>query len=440
MQSEVSEISPVLMEVTVRVPWDRVQKDLDQTYRELGRSARVRGFRPGKVPRNVLQQVYGKRVDGEVMAQIVEAGLLAAVQQHALDIVAEPSVDAPALEKGKEYTFKAKVEVRPKVDEVDTSKLEIVRPSAEVDGAAIDQEIERLRREHAAVRVPEPMRPAVDGDELTIDYRVEIDGEDKPDMAAEGRPVELGADSLIPEFERALGGVVPGDTRDIEVAFADDHNREDLRGKKAVFRVHVKELREKLLPDVDDELAKDVGDYQTLLELRLKIREELETMAKRRAEAELKEALIDKLVDTNDVPAPPSMVQAEERRVLTELMQLFKMTGGGPGLDPSILGNIRERAERKVKAAILLGALARKQGFEVTPAEVESRLAEIAETSGKHIAKVRVEYQGERAAALESQLLEEKLMDYLGREATDPGRSPGRGGSARRWRIRRERC
>jgi trigger factor len=418
MQSEVSEISPVMVEVTIHVPWDQVKQNLEDTYQELGRTARVRGFRPGKVPRNVLQQVYGKRIDGEVTAQLVEAGLMHAVKEHELEIVAQPDVDAPsAIKKGEALTFKAKVEVRPKIEKVEMGKLAVERPSAEVTNEMVDEEVERLRKQHAEVQVPEPMRPSRAGDELTIDYTVDLDGEPKTELSAEGRRVELGADALIAEFDAGLTGLVPGDEKDISVTFGEDHDREDLRGKNAVFHVKVQELREKLLPEVDDEFAKDVGDYQTLLELRLKIRADLEEMAKRRAESELKDRLIDKLVEINDVPAPPSMVKQEEQRMLYEIVQLMQMTGG-QGFGPDIMETMKGRAERKVKAAILLGALARAENIEVTREDVDARLAEIAEKSGKHVAKVRVEYQGERRDALESQILEEKLMDYLTKQAT----------------------
>jgi trigger factor len=420
MESEVSEISPVEVEVTVQIPWADVKKDLDATYKQLSKSARVRGFRPGKVPRNVLTQVYGRQVNGEVTAGLVEKGLLHAVEKHALQIVAQPDLASPPeIVTGEPLTFKATLEIRPNLASVDTSKLEVSRSKTEVENEAVDAEVERLRRENADVQVPEPMRPSRAGDELTIDYQVSVDGEEKPDMSAEGRPVELGAEQLIAEFEKGLTGVSPGDEPKIDVAFPDDHQDESLRGKVATFSIVVKELREKLLPELDDEFAKDCGDYKTLLELRLKIRERLEDAADKRAASELRERVIDKLVETNDVPAPPSMVKQEEQRMLYELVQLMQMTGGmGPDFGDDFQKNMAERAEKKVKAAILLGALAKAEKIEVTPEDVESKIAEIAERSGKHVAKVRAEYQGERRDAFASQLLEDKLIDHLLSKAT----------------------
>jgi trigger factor len=414
MESQVSEISPVEVEVTVEIPWDDVKKDLDATYRQLGKSARVRGFRPGKVPRNVLKQVYGRQVNGEVVAQLVEKGLLHAVEKHELQIVAQPEMtDQPEIKKGEPLTFKATVEIRPTLESVNTDGLEITRRKVDISDEAVNERVEQMRRENADVQVPEPMRPSKAGDELMIDYAVSVDGELKPDMSAEGRPVELGADQLIEEFEKGLVGLTPGDETTIDVTFPEDHQDESLRGKTATFAITVKELREKLLPELDDEFAKDCGDYATLLELRLKIRKDLEEQAEQRAESELREKVIDKLVEINDVPAPPSMIEQEQRRMLQEIYQLMQM-----GVSPEMLGddfqaNMAERAEKKVKAAILLGAVARSEGIEVSDADVDAKLAEIAEQTGKHIAKVRVEYQGERRDALQNQLMEDKLIEHL---------------------------
>ncbi len=415
MESQVSEISPVKVEVSVEIPWDDVKKDLDATYKQLGKSARVRGFRPGKVPRNVLRQVYGRQVNGEVVAQLVEKGLLHAVESHDLQIVAQPEMtDQPEIEKGKPLTFKATVEIRPNLESVNMEGLEVSRTKVDISDEAVNEEVERLRRENADVQVPEPMRPSKAGDELMIDYSVSVDGEQKPDMSAEGRPVELGADQLIEEFEKGLLGLQPGDETTIDITFPEDHGDETLRGKTATFAITVKELREKLLPELDDEFAKDCGDYATLLELRLKIRERLEKQAEQRAESEIREKVIDKLVEINDVPAPPSMVKQEEQRMLYELVQLMQMTGGaGPDLGDDFQKNMAERAEKKVKAAILLGAVARTEKIEVSDADVDAKLGEIAEQTGKHIAKVRVEYQGERRDALQNQLMEDKLIEYL---------------------------
>jgi len=402
------------MEVTVEVPWDRIEKDLNDTYREIGKTARVRGFRPGKVPKNVLKQVYGRQAAAQVTGTLIEQGLMHAVQEHELHIVAQPEMEeAPRLERGKPLTFKAKVEVRPKIDEVKMDGLEAWQKPVEVPDEDVDAEIERLRNEHAEIQVPEPMRQAEQGDLLTIDYTVTVDGDPKDDLGAEGRQVEIDDEHLLPALKEGLLGMKPGDEKTIEVAFEDDHPNPDLRGKTAEFFVKARELHEKLLPELDDEFAKDCGDYETLLELRLKIREGFEAAAKQRTEADLKDQLIDSLIQHNDIPVPPSMVQQQQQMMMYEMAQFMRMAGqqGAPGAD--FFSGIEERAQRRVQAGILLGSLARQEGIEVTEADLEAKFQEIADRTGKHVAKVRADYQDSQREALESQLLEEKVMARL---------------------------
>jgi len=418
MPSQVSEISACLVEVKVQVPWDQVQQGLEETFRELSRHAKVSGFRPGKVPTQVLKQVYGAQVRGEVTANLIEKGLIAAVQEHALQIVAQPSVESPSFEEGKPLSFTAKVEVRPKVGAVDTTKLAITRPSAEVSNEDVNNEVQRLAREHAEVRVLDTPRGAAAGDLLTIDYSVTVDGEEKAELGATDRAVDLGTDKLIPELGDGLLGMIAGKTKTIEAAFAPDHGSDELAGKKAVFSVTVREIRERLLPEIDDEFAKDVSDHETLLELRLDIRKRLEAMAARRSEASLREQLVDKLVETNPLVVPPSMVHAQERMMLMEFAAMLRIDPAQIPMTEALHSQFHGRAERRVQAALLLGGIAKAQKIEVSSEEVDGKLALLAEKSGKHIAKIRADFQGERRDALESQMLEEKLMDYLMTQAT----------------------
>jgi trigger factor len=414
MQSEIREISPVLVEVTVEVPWDRIHKDLNDTYKEIGKTARVRGFRPGKVPRNVLKQVYGRQAAAQVTGNLVEQGLMQAVQEHELHIVSQPEMEeAPALEQGKPLTFKAKVEVRPKIDKVVTDGLEVWQKSIDIPNEDVDREIEQLRQQHGEIQVPDPMRPAQEGDLLTIDYTVTVDGEAKDDLGAEGRQVEIADEHLLPALKEGLLGMQPGDEKTVDMEFEEDHPNADLQGKTAQFAIQAKELHEKLLPELDDEFAKDCGDYETLLELRLKIREGLEASAKQRGEAELKDQLIESLIQANDIPVPPSMVQQQQQMMMYEMAQFMQMAGqqGAPGAD--FFAGIEERAQRRVQAGILLGSLARQEGIDIGEADLDAKFQEIADQTGKHVAKVRADYQEAQREGLESQLLEEKVMALL---------------------------
>lgn len=422
MESQVNQIDPVTVEVEVQIPWDRVKKGLNAGYGELQKSARVRGFRQGKVPRSVLQQLYGPQVKNEVIATLVEEGLLEAVQTHELAVVASPRVGGlPTIVKGEPLSFSAKLEIRPKVDEVATDGLAISRLPVDVSEKDVDAEIERLRERHADIVTPEPQRPAQAGDLLTIDYVVTIDGELKEDMAGQARTVELGGGRLLPEFEVALLAKNIGDEVDIEVTYDEEVTNPALKNKRATFKVKITELREKILPAIDDELAKDIGEFETLDELRAKTREQLEAASEQRSKSSLREQVIEQLVEKNPVPVPPSLVDQQEQAMRKELAFLLQMA---PGLDLGSDEEMRGRAEKKVRAAILMGELARREQLTVSPEEVDEKLLEIAEETGKHIAKIRVEYAGEKREALANRLLEDKLLDFLLGRATVTDATP----------------
>lgn len=419
MQSQVSEISPVLVEVKVEVPWDRVSKDLESSFSKLARTAHVKGFRPGKVPLQVVKKLFKRQVQAEVAGALIEQGLISAVQKHEIAIVSQPQVDeAPEIKDGTPFEFKARIEVRPNIEKVAIDGIEIFRDYRPVTDEQVNERIERLREQNADIQEPDPMRPAKKGDQLTIDYEVSIDGEKKPELSATGRPVELGSGRLLEAFEAGLLGTKPDDTKEIPVEFPADASNEELRGKTAVFHVVVKELRERILPEIDDEFAKDVGDYEGLAQLKETLRKELEAEAERRSEASIRDQIVNAVVEKNDVPVPPSLVQQQTQQMMREMITLMQITGQQPGQMGDFLKGMEQRAERRVKAGILLGAVARQEKIEVGAADVDAKLAEIAESSGKHIAKVRAEYQGEKRESLESQLLEGKLMAMLKERVT----------------------
>ncbi|MCB9619324.1 MAG: trigger factor [Sandaracinus sp.] len=416
MHSEVSEISPIQVEVKVQVPWERIRKDLDLSFSRVAKTAKIKGFRPGKVPRDVVRKVYGAQVRAEVASNLIEAGLMHAVETHDLHIVAQPEISPPPLFDEVDYEFTAKLEVRPKLESVELGKLVAkVRPSA-VEEGAVDAELGRMQKQQADLREPDPMRPAQDGDRLTIAYTVAVDGEDKPELEADEREVDLGDEELLEGFATGLRGMSPGEEKDLEITFPEDHPNPDLKGKNAVFHVKLSAIRELLLPELDDEFAKDLGTFETMDELRADVRKKLEDLATRRREAELKDKLIDALIETNDVMVPPSLVQEEKRQMLYQMMQFAQMMGRQ--ISPSDFDDLDNRATRRVKAGILLGAVARLEKVEVDDAAIDAKLAEMAESSGKNLAKLRVEYQGERRDQLHSQVLEEKLFALLRDRAT----------------------
>jgi trigger factor len=417
MQSQLETLSPVLVQVKVEVPWQKVNDDLETAYKAMQRKAKIRGFRPGKVPRDVVKNVLGKSIRSEVTAELVRQGIGHAVEEHKLDPVSYQDLSPAAINDGEPLRFTAKLEVRPKIEQVDSSGIEIERVVTKIADSAIASEIDRLREQGAELITPEPARPSQASDTITFDVRVSIDGEKQENMDASERRAELGKGNLLPELDAGLTGLSIGEVRDVTVNFPADYGYEELRGKTAVFQVTLKNVQTKVLPEADDEFAKDLGE-DNLEALRNSVRTRLEKTASERTDSEVRDAVVEKLVDKNPVPVPPSLIEQETRSMLEQYVRIQYMLRQEPKLDEEMQENFKRQAERKVRAGLLFGAIARAENISVTPEDVEAKLAEIAERTGKHIAKVRAEHQDEQRRNLELQILEKKLLEYLVSRAT----------------------
>jgi trigger factor len=249
---------------------------------------------------------------------------------------------------------------------------------------------------------------------LTCDYTVTIEGKERPELAASARPIEL-AGGLLPELKAGLLGKQPGEQARVEVTFPQGQG--EFGGKPGVFEITITEIKQKVLPALDDEFAKDV-ESGSLAELRQKTRERLEQGARQEAEGVLREQLVDKVLEKNPVEVPPSLVTQQQQAMLQEYVRMVRMTGQPMNLGDDLMNSTKQDAERRVRAALVLGAIARIKGIRVEAADLDRQLEQMAQRSGKHIAKLRAELQGEQREALESQILEEKLLEYLLGQAT----------------------
>lgn len=412
MHSQVDAISPILVEVKLEFPWATVNENLETAYRKLQRTAQVRGFRPGKVPRNVVHNLMGKAVEREVASRLFEEGLGEAVRKHAIDAIAVSDMQPPVIAQGQPLQFNVKVEVRPKIETVKTDALTIKRKLDPITEEQIDHEIEGLRNQNAELVVPSPMRPAQTGDSLTLQIDVSVAGQPRPEMGSTDTRAVLGENRLLAELEEGLVGASVGEDKLIDLVFPDNYSHEPLRGKKAVFKIRIKELQAKVLPALDDEFARDLS-HASLAAMRDDVRGKLQELAQRRSEASLREQVLDRLIDINPIPVPPSLIERQEQAMRAELEQLQQMFGQPLPWNTEMQAQMRVSAERKVRAGLLLGAIAEQQKFTITDEDLETKFAQIADQSGKHIAKVKAEHQGKQRDGLRNQLLQDRLLGYL---------------------------
>jgi trigger factor len=415
MQVNVQKLSPVLVEFSVEVGVERVNTEVDKAYGNVAKTARVRGFRPGKAPRKVLAHVYGPRIIADVARRLVDETLPKAMSEHNLQPLSSPSIEQDKLEANRPFLYKARFEVVPEVKEVKYEGIRVKRPKVEVKDEEVEAELSKLRAAHATLEPPKQERGAREGDVLVVDIDVSVGGRAVPDAAAKDMQLELVSGNLIPAILDALRDKRPGDVASAEADMPGNHPHAKLRGKRASFEIEVKDLKEKTLPEADDEFAKDLGEHDTLAALKQGIREHLEAHAKEHAQNTLAERLVAGLVEENEVPIPPSLLERQMRLTEQDILTRARSQGQqATGVGDELKAQIRADSEIKVRAGLLMAEIAKKEGIKIDSDAIEQGLKELAEQTGKNIAKLRVEYRdGQKREMLVGMILENKVLDIL---------------------------
>jgi len=416
MQVSTKRVSPVMLEMSVQVPADAVKSEIDKAYQTLAKRAHIRGFRPGKAPRDVLQRVYGPQVLGDVMNNLVQSTLPKALSENNVVPITQPSVEPGKVDGKTDFSYVARFEVTPDVAEVKYEGFALTRPKVEVKDEQVDEQLEAIRVQHATLKTPEPVRAAKKGDVVTIDFTISIDGKEVKDGGGQGVQIELGAGQALPEIDAALEGKKPGDKCDVDAKFGESHPRKDFQNKTGTFHVTLTDVKERVLPALDDELAKDAGSFQTLVELRADVHTKLEKMAKDRSEMAVAEQIVQRLNEENPLDLPPSLVEQQARVLEQELVMNARRLGQriAPDQVEGMRESIKKDAEKKVRAGLLMAAIAKKLDMKVTDEDIEKGLEELAHDTGKNIAKLRVEYREKsKRDMLIGMILEDKILDHI---------------------------
>ncbi|MBK8997720.1 MAG: trigger factor [Myxococcales bacterium] len=429
MQVQVNKLSPVLIEFDVQVAADRVSSEMEKAYTAVSKSARIRGFRPGKAPRGILRNMFGARIAADVAQRLVDETFPQAVSKENVQPVNSPAIEPQPVEENKPFSYKARFEIVPFIESVKYDGLEAKRPKIEVKEEQIAEELERLRREHSTLEPPKTERGAAKGDQVTIDFSIEVDGKVIEDAGATDFPSELGAGVLLGPIDEALTGKKVGDAAEASVEMPAQHPHPKLKGKTAVFKLTLKELKERVLPALDDEFAKDLGEFDTLADLKKDITTRIEKQLKENADNAVAEQLVVELVKANPIPLPPSLVERQMQLTQQEIMSQARRQGQSvSGLGDELRQKIQADSEVKVRAGLLMAEIAKKESIKIGDAEIEEGLAELAEQSGKNVAKLRAEYRDpKKREMLIGMILENKVLDIIEAKAKiedEPGKSP----------------
>jgi trigger factor len=426
MKIEVESVSPVERKVTIEVDPDRVAKELERAYLGLGRRVKLRGFRPGKAPRKVLERHFRSEVEGEVAEKIVQSTFAEAVRVESIDVVAPPHVSiTEGVVEGKPLRYTARVEVKPKLSPKDYKGLEVARRPPSVSDDDVAAEITKIQESMAQLVPVEGRFDAQEGDWAVIDHEGTIEGKPFEGSRAEGVTVKVAPGAVSDGNLGALKGKKIGDTVEIEEPFAADHRNEALRGKIANMKVTLKSLRTRQVPQVDDALAKSLGveGVDTLEQLRARLRADLEKREARRAENEVRDALVKAALAKNEFEVPPALVERAIDAMLEGAAERFARQGidiRKLELDYARMrADLRDQALLQVRGKLLLDAIAEAEKVEVSEEDVVAEVTRIAGELGMPLAKAQQQMRGNDAReALRNKIREDKALALLSSAAT----------------------
>lgn len=420
IRSEMKELSPIERELSIVVPGVEIAKELDRAYRELSGRVKMKGFRQGKIPRYVLEQYYKQDTEQQVMERVVGASFREAVRSHSIEPVANPQIQtAGEMLAGMDFSFSAKVEVKPVIEIKEYKGLKLVRTKYQVTDADIDKELKGLRERQAKVAPVEGRDVAQQGDIVETNWSGTVDGEHIKGLSGLSYAIEIGG-GVFPykEAEQALVGKKVGETFTTPVKLPDDYRVESARGKEAVLTFNILGLKQKTLPALDDEFAKDVADdVNSLDELKAKIRTDLEAVATRRSQAASNDAAVDALIEKNPFPVPESLVdRTAEQLVVDRLQQLPQQQAEMIWQSQSVRlkEDARPRAVRQVRVSLILEELVKKEGIEVTEADIDAHFEKMAADLNTTVKNVKSVYKkGRRTDELKSQLAAQRMLDKV---------------------------
>lgn len=410
-KSTLEEVGPSRKRLEIEVAAPAVARELDRAFSLVGRQARLPGFRPGRAPRHVLERMFGEQIRREVLGRLVEESFHHAVHEHQLAIIGTPEIDADVLTPGEALKYSALVDVRPVIDLRDLASVEASRPSIVVQDADVDRVVEQLRESVAQLR-PVERAMVESGDVVTVNVTTRFP--DAEPQRRENVMLEAGGGSFPQALERQLVGQSRGAQVTIAVPYPDDYGNASLAGKTAEFDVEIVDVREKELPALDDDFARDHGRSESLDDLRAKIRADLERQAAAQADAHVREAVIEQLIAQHPFEAPGSLVDRRCDAILASLD--FRVP---PGADAEAAlqaarTELRPRAERDVRAELILDAVAEREGVSVGDAEVEQEIDAVASREGQAPERVRAYYQRPEArAALRARLTRVRALERV---------------------------
>ena len=415
MQVSVETKGTLERSVTVEVPEERIASAVEERLKSMSKTSRIQGFRPGKAPMRVIRQRFGQQVRQEVVEDLVSSSFLEAVNQENLKPAERPLIDTLQEKTGAGMSYTATFEVMPEFVLKPVEELQIEKPACDIEDADIDKMIGKLRSQRREFQEVE--RAAAPGDSVNVDYQGVVEGETPDELNAQGADVEIGADISIPGLASALEGASAGQSLEFEAPFPDDIANQDLAGKTAKFQVQVNQVREAVLPELDEEFFKafgvsEGGEQAFRQEIRSHMEREVEAALRKR----YRDSIMQALHDANEIEAPRVLINAEFERMREMLLRDMEMRGMNRELAEQFVApeQLQDTARRQVALQLLTAELIRSKELKTKPEKIRKIIESQAQSYEDSAAFINWHYSDEkRLAAVESMALEDEVINCI---------------------------
>lgn len=413
---KIEEISPVKKKLSFEIPWEETKVVLDDVYRKIGKTANVRGFRPGKIPRPVLEKFYKDHAEEEAMTQLFNQHFWDALKEHAIEPVSKPEIDQQGIEPEKAFVFSATVEIEPVFDPEGYVGLDIDREEVEATDADMEAKLAELQEMYSTMEEISEDSEVVSGNHVVIDFQGAVEGQPLKELKADDYLLEVGSNTFITGFEDQLLGMKKGETREVAVKFPEDYHHKDVAGKDAIFTVIIKNIKEKQIPEINEEFVKNFEQYNTMDELRDDLRKNIEAEKQEQVDGNMRMAIIEKLIEMNPIVAPEALVESQILSMMADTRWRMSMQGIDADKAAKILPQYHDLykndATRIVKTFLLVRRIGEKENISASAEELNEHIRELAE-------KRNQSYDSFRAALAKDDLLESIMSELTNKKVID---------------------
>ncbi len=415
---KVEDISQVKKKMYFEIPWAIMKDELDSVYRDIGKKAKIKGFRPGKVPRKVLENYFKADAENETITNVINKYYWKELDERGFVSLSRPEIEQDGLKENTDFAFHASFETEPSFEPQGYQGIELEKVNINVTEEDIAKRLSEISRMFATMHDVTEDRPVVMGDFVTIDFNGTLDGEALPELKSENYLLEIGSKRFVPGFEEQVVGMQNGETKEIRVTFPDDYHEQKMAGKEVVFTVVLKALKEQKLPEINEEFIKNFDKYNTLDDLKSDVRKSMEEQCKRQSDAQLKDKIVEAVLQANEFEAPPSLVERQIFYMISDTQKRMRSAGmdekSAMEMSFRMHDQFKKDAEKTVKSFLILKKIAEKEAIQVTDEDIDNHIKELAQLHHTDYEVVKNAYSDEeRTDAMKSEINQKKVFDFI---------------------------